>query len=1225
MHPVNSNFNTLTRVLTLVFLFFSFTFFAQTKTSTGSGNWSNPAIWTPTGVPTSTNDVVITSNHQIGLLSNGICRSLIVGTGSGAQLRYSDNTARSLTVTGNITIGNGAQIRVTANAQHSLVLGGDLTNNGTLDLFQNTNRRVVLVLNKNGNQTISGGGVLSEYGPISLQMGSSFNNIADFSTTSFVTQSNFLNLVSGTFKYSTASAVNITPFTTAATIPANGGLWMNAAAATMNLSAGIIVSGKLSNSNGVLVVGDATNETCLYSGGTFSFTGGTTRVAGIFSGNLAASTCSFNMSGGTFSVPSVGSTNTSNAPFQISASASQFNMSGGTIMVVREGGTGAQNLGYVNLAGSGTVNGGTVQIGTNSILTLLQGYNINSSAIIPNLVLNNSTASASLLTNAMTVTNTIKITLGTLVANNLGITLGGSWQNNGGTFTPGTATVTFNSNSAQSIFKSGGETFNHLLFSGTGTKTFSSSVIANGNFSISSNSPVDVSTSNYSLAVKGNFINSGTFTARSGSVVLNGTTTQTIGGSSTTNFYDLSLNNTTGARLTNAENLLNTLTLSNGTFSTNAQVFTMVSTSTLTARIAQIATTADINGNVTVQRHVPGGTTGWALWGTPISSALTLNDWDDDISISCPTCPDGYVANFPSIYTYSEAVTGSYSNAASYVALSTINDPIIPNKGYWVYVGDGFTTTNAITVDVTGTVRKTNQTIPLTRTNTGNPADDGWNLIYNPYPSPISWTALRNGNANVDNAIYVYNADLNGGAGGNASFVNGVSSPAVGSGGIGNAIPMCQGFYVHATAATNLTAQESNKISSTQAYLRESSAPSTMNLIRINLSSANTYNFNDEVVLYTQPGATTNFDSDYDAIKMAGQDPYAPFIQIEEGASLMQINGIPPVSGTYTTSLKTLTGYSGSYTISVSELNFPIGTCINLFDKFTNTNTDLKNTNYVFNLADTTSIARFVLSITLDQLQVTSNLLQPTCQLPNAGQIVAMGNNAGPWNYYWKDAGGNPVKTSLNKATSDTLSGLWVGSYELDVTTVGGCDNNNSAYSIIEKNRPYAAFSCVDTCFLDVDPVVVFTNTSPNSASQTWDFGDSNTSTLFSTQHQYQSGGNYLVTLVANSPTGCIDTVSKNIVVTSKPVGIKANSFDHELKIKTISGDHYLVQQELMTSCDLSYIVTDVEGKKVLEEGKQSVNSVMVDLDLSQLNAGVYFLSLQLNDEITTIKLPVLK
>ena len=1215
-----------------LFIFVASSVFAQTKQSTGSGDWNNAATWTPAGVPTSTDNVLIRANHVIDISSNQACNSLTVGNGSNAQLRFDSGLfgfggARSFTVNGNLVIANGASFIIYSGlTAHELYVAGDVSNNGTIDfnsgfsVFPFSIGTANISFIRNGNQNLSGSGILTRFAAISVNMGTSQNNIVDVSTNSFDVPAGFLTLTNGTFKYSKSTLTNITPFTTSLTIPSNAGVWMNSAVSTMSLPAGIVVSGKLSNSNGTLSIGDVTNETLLYSGGTFSFTGGVTNVAGRFNGSAAASVCNFNMSGGSFNVPFVGSNNTTNAPFQIGTAGSQFNMSGGTILINREGGSGAQDLGYVNLAGSGSVNGGTLQIGS-ATSPATQVMKINSTALIPNLVLNNATTTASLLTNAITVTNTIRINSGTLNSNNLGITLGGNWLNQGGTFTPGTSTVTFNSSAAQTLYKLGGETFNHLRFIGAGVKSFSSAITALGNFSISSGSSVNVTPSNHQLTVRGNFINSGTFNANSGTVLFNGTLAHTIGGSTTTDFFNLSLANTTnGAILTNPENLLGTLTLSGGTFNTNSQLFTMVSTATATARIASLTGTGDIIGSVRVQRFVPGGATGWALWGTPISSALTFNDWDDDISISCPSCPDGYVPNFPSIYSYSEAVTGSYSTASAYVAITSINNPIIPNRGYWVYVGDGYYTTNGITVDVTGTVRKGNQTIPLTRTNTGSPPDDGWNLIHNPYPSPISWTALRNGNVNVDNAIYCFNADLNGGTGASAAYVNGVSSPAVGSGGIGNSIPMSQGFYVHATANTNLTAQETNKVASTQAYLRNGSED-LLSLLRVNMNGGPN-NFGEESVIYFDPESTTDFDPEYDAYKIAGQDPYAPYMAFENGTDLLQISAIPQVSGTYTTYLKTLTAYNGTYSITASENSLPVGACVSLFDRFTSTTTDLTTSDYIFNLVDTTTVARFILSISFNQLQITSNLTQPTCQNINGGEIVAIGNNAGPWNYFWKDSHGNSIKTTLNKATADTLNGLWSGSYQLIVTTVGGCDNNQSNYSIIQKNRPYASFSCIDTCYIDQDPIVLFNNTTPNSTSQSWDFGDSNSSTVFAPQHHYQAIGNYIVTLAASSSNGCIDTVTRNIVVANKPVGINtvANS-NSQLTIKTLGNDQFLIQQKFNTVQNVSYSVQDISGRSVINEKALATDDLKLDLDLGNHENGVYFVSLKINNVTTVIKL----
>ncbi len=651
------------------------------------------------------------------------------------------------------------------------------------------------------------------------------------------------------------------------------------------------------------------------------------------------------------------------------------------------------------------------------------------------------------------LTSNVLLSAGTLIFPAAGnVTVTGNWTANGGTFTPNTSTVTFTGTIAQTIFRTGGETFYNAAFSNAGTKTLNSPITTTRDFTINNNSPVDVSASNHQITVRGNFSNSGTFTARSGNVFMNGTIAQTIGGTSTTDFFDLTLNNNAGASLLQNENIIGALVLNNGIFNVNTRNLTLISTATGSGRIAQITGSGDISGNVIVQRYAPGGYTGWAFLGAPLTSALTYADWDDDIAVSCNSCPDGYAAGFESIYYYDETVPGLYDAPASYVALTTINDPIVNGRGYWVYLGDGFTTTNNITMDVTGAARKFAYSLPLNYTNTGAPTEDGWNLISNPYPSPILWSALRGATPAIDNAIYVYNADLNGGTGSYAAYVNGISSPAIGSGGIDDNIPICQGFYVHSTGATSLSAQESNKTGGNPTFLRQN--PNNTNtistqapeLVRLYLDGLS---YHDETVLYLQNNATDGFDFEFDSYKLAGGDLLAPAISLQHDTNNFQINGIAPITSNYSTPLKAITGYSGNYTITADGFaSFSPGACITLYDTYTGITTDLRNSSYSFTLSDTTLTARFTLNITINPLQISSTINDPSCLEPATGKIIAEGVSAGPWNYYWKDQNGIVLKTSLNKTTADTLDSLIAGTYLLEINTAGACDNNSSQFVI---------------------------------------------------------------------------------------------------------------------------------------------------------------------------------
>jgi PKD repeat protein len=1057
-------------------------------------------------------------------------------------------------------------------------------------------------------------------------MGTSVNNILDIQTSSFVAPSNFLTLTNGAFKLSTTGVSTIIPYTTAATIPQSGAIWLNSALSSISTQAGLTMYGNITVSNGVFNIGNAADQDLLSNGGYLTINNGTLNIAGKYYAVGINNLSKFSITGGSVIVPYIGSTNTTIAPFQIAGAGSQFNMNGGSLIIPREGGTGAQNLGFVNTGTSGgSVTGGTLQIGSSSS-PASQIIQINSNFSVGNILVNSSNVNASLLTNSLSVINDVAINSGTLTSSNLNISLGGNWNNNGGMFVSGSETVAFLGTSSQTIFKTGGETFNNITFSNAGTKTLLSAITAS-NCLINSGSNLDVNTANNQLSIKGDYTNNGTYNARNGLVLLNGTVAQTIGGASTTNFYDLTINNTAGAGLSNAESLLNTLTLINGTFNTNGKIFTMISTASNTARIAPITGSGNILGNVTVQRYAPGGYTGWALLGAPITSSLTYQDWDDNMPISCASCPDGSAGGFISIYTYDETAVGSYSSAASYIPMTGITNPISANKGYWVYLGTSYTSSAPITIDVVGSVGKFNTAIPLTRTNTGSVVDDGWNLISNPYPSPIKWSLLKGATANIDNAIYTYNADLNGGLGGSASYVNGISSPAVGAGGIGDTIPMCQGFYVHSTGATVLNAAETNKVAGNPTFLKMSNtstvASSSVPLIRLHLDG--NYNFSDETVVYLQSGATNNFDTQYDAIKMGSQDPSAPSVRLFDGNAEFQVNGISPASSNFTMPLLTTTGYTGTYTISLANFNsFPTGACITLYDTYFNTTTDLKNSNYVFTLEDTTTVSRFTLNITINPLNITSNLVQPTCINPTFGEIAAKGTNAGPWNYFWKNATGVIIKTSLNKVSADTITNLLGGNYTLEVNTVGLCDNNDSQFSIHTIEIPVAQFSSTDTSYLSNNGAISFINNSVNSISHIWDFGDMNgTSTLINPTYNYISAGVYTVSLIAESNSGCLDTTRKNIVIVDNTSGIKNPQNTMGLVLKTLENNIFILNGSYTESEKVQISINDIQGKNVFDFGFINSQKIQLPIDLSSVNAGIYYLVVEGNKTKVVFKLPV--
>lgn len=119
-------------------------------------------------------------------------------------------------------------------------------------------------------------------------------------------------------------------------------------------------------------------------------------------------------------------------------------------------------------------------------------------------------------------------------------------------------------------------TVNNLTVTNTGAVgsniiTLQQSETVTGNLTINSGA-LDVTASNYSLSVAGNWTNSGTFTCRNGLVTMNGSSAQTLNSGGTGNpFYNLTENNSsTGVSLsTNTTQVNNLLTLTNGAMNLN--------------------------------------------------------------------------------------------------------------------------------------------------------------------------------------------------------------------------------------------------------------------------------------------------------------------------------------------------------------------------------------------------------------------------------------------------------------------------------------------------------------------------------------------------------------------------------------------------------------------------------------------------------------------------------
>ncbi|TAE80235.1 MAG: hypothetical protein EAY81_10635, partial [Bacteroidetes bacterium] len=375
------------------------------------------------------------------------------------------------------------------------------------------------------------------------------------------------------------------------------------------------------------------------------------------------------------------------------------------------------------------------------------------------------------------------------------------------------STLNYSGSSSQTI--STRADYKKLTFSGGNIKTLTSSITVDED--------INLATANDIVAIGSNTLTvNGTI---SGLGFLRGSATSnlTIGGTSSNT---LNLDQST----LGTSNLLNNLTLSGsgtttlgsalninggvtpGTVSVtgtatlaSAGFLTLKSDANGTARIGEI-TGATVSGNVNIERFMQGGSgrRGWRTMSSPVSG-FTFNDMIDDVLI---TGPGGTSNGFDgsgtstSILTYQENTSGT-RGWKNITLASTLN----PGMGMLTFfrgdrtqtssITNSATVPNNVTADYTGTINQgTLSAINLSYTNTGVAADDGWNLLGNPYPSEINYNAV-NKTGSVSTTYWVWDA-------GTGNYVNRLATEHIAIG---------QGFFVQVSGASQtITFEENDKV-----------------------------------------------------------------------------------------------------------------------------------------------------------------------------------------------------------------------------------------------------------------------------------------------------------------------------------------------------------------------------------------------------------------------------
>ena len=479
-------------------------------------------------------------------------------------------TLHSMTLTaGTFVAGTATTINVTGDWEND---GGAFTPGAGTVNFNNTSAA----------QAIDGTAASQTFNSITVAKTAQTLSVGGSTTT--LTLNGTMTLTSGTFAAGTATAINV------------AGNWAQATGAIFTPGSGTVTF----NGSGAQTIGTAASLsfndlTVNKSAGALTMATTTTLTVN----NLTVTL-------GSFTPP---------ATFNINGSAT---LTAGTL-------TAGANI---NIAGDWSNNGGTFTPGGNTVTfnSTSGPQAINGTAAsqaFNNLIVNKTgqTLSVGGSTTTLTLSGTMTLTAGTFDAGTATtINVAVNWATaTAATFTPGTGTVVFNGTGAQAIngtatsqtfynvtltktaatlLSVGGSTTTltvNNLTETTGNFTPPATLNVNGNLTLTAGTL----TAGANIFIAGNYsaISGAIFTAGTGTVTFNGSSSQSLGGTVGTTFYNLTINNGTGVTLGASPTINRTLTLTSGVITTTGSYQVNVAY-TSNAAISGASSSSYVNGTL---------------------------------------------------------------------------------------------------------------------------------------------------------------------------------------------------------------------------------------------------------------------------------------------------------------------------------------------------------------------------------------------------------------------------------------------------------------------------------------------------------------------------------------------------------------------------------------------------------------------------------------------------
>ena len=465
---------------------------------------------------------------------------------------------------------------------------------------------------------------------------------------------------------------------------------------------------------------------------------------------------------------------------------------------------------------------------------------------------------------------------------------------------------------------------------------------------------------------------------------------------------------------------------------------------------------------------------------------------------NCALATTAVGSNYGNLFEFNETIINTCEKDAWVVRSSgTLENA----RGYSAYLANGST------FDFVGAPNTGAQSIATTNTPSGVLLGQGWNLIGNPYPTPIARDKVITAGA-TDAQYFV-----------TTGIYQGTFSPYLPS----SNIAIAQGFQVHVNANTTLNFD--NTFRNTNAatwYQNENWFEHKLEVSVLGNNGA------DKTIVFFNNDATNAYEAMYDVVKTPSNIG-KPTLSSVNNTKQLALNGFSVNDLGETIPMNLKSGTNGSFSLAFEgKETFPANTTIYVKDLMLNTIHNIENGNYNFTSNTTDNAERFEI-IFIPQVEFTT--VNPDCS-GSLGHIDLLSNIG--LNNRTFDVLMNDEIIATNDLVNFNIESNVSANYEVNVHDIYG---GTQTYNLEIVAAETIASDFLMTPEVEVGETFSLLNLCSNATNVEWNINGIILSGLNTPTYTFDAAGVYAVSLTVSN-NDCTDTKTEMITVNNKTTGI---------------------------------------------------------------------------------------